>query len=144
MDAQRAVEQAARDSRSRLLAFLAARTHDLMAAEDALADAFLAAVEAWPRAGVPEKPEAWLLTVARRRLMDGARHARVHADALSTLVDAAHEAQNLASSEKAFPDERLKLLFVCAHPAIAAAVRTPLMLQTFWDSTQLAQPLRLW
>lgn len=130
MDARRAVELAARDSYSRLIAFLAARSRDVAAAEDALADAFHAALETWPRAGVPEKPEAWLLTAARRRLIDSARHARVHADAVPTLLAVADEAQDLASTDTMFPDERLKLLFICAHPAIDAAARTPLMLQT--------------
>src|SRR6266852_3104561 len=130
MDARRAVEQAARDSYGRLLAFLAARSRDVAAAEDALGDAFRAALEAWPRTGVPEKPEAWLLTAARRRLTDGARHARVQADSVPTLLAAAEEAQALASTETLFPDERLALLFICAHPAINAAARTPLMLQT--------------
>ncbi len=130
MDARRAVELAARDSYSRLVAFLAARSRDVAAAEDALADAFHAALETWPRTGVPEKPEAWLLTAARRRLIDGARHARVHADAVPTLLAVADEAQDLARTDTTFPDERLKLLFICAHPAIDAAARTPLMLQT--------------
>ena len=130
MDARRAVEQAARDSYGRLLAFLAARSRDVAAAEDALGDAFRAALEAWPRTGVPEKPEAWLLTAARRRLTDGSRHARVQADAVPTLLAVAEEAQHLASADTMFPDERLTLLFICAHPAINEAARTPLMLQT--------------
>ena len=79
---------------------------------------------------MPDKPEAWLLTAARRRLIDRARHARVHIEAVPTLLAVADEAQELASSDIAFPDERLKLLFICAHPAIDAAARTPLMLQT--------------
>ena len=128
MDARRAVEQAARDSHGRLVAFLAARSHDVAAAEDALADAFEAALETWPLHGVPQKPEAWLLTVARRRLIDNARHVRVHTDAAPTLR-AGREAQELATG-MVFPDERLKLMFICAHPAIATAARTPLMLQT--------------
>src|SRR5580704_5034466 len=129
MDARRAVEQAARDSYGRLVAFLAARSHDVAAAEDAPADAFEAALETWPQSGVPQKPEAWLLTVARRRLIDNARHVRVHKDAAPTLRAAAEEAQELATG-MVFPDERLKLMFICAHPAIATAARTPLMLQT--------------
>ena len=79
---------------------------------------------------MPEKPEAWLLTAARRRLIDAARHARVHADASPALAAAAEEARYLTSADLGFPDERLKLLFVCAHPAIDPAARTPLMLQT--------------
>lgn len=130
MDARRAVEQAARDSYGRLVAFLAARSRDVAAAEDALADAFRTALVTWPRTGVPDKPEAWLLTAARRRLIDGARRARVQEDALPTLLAVADTAQDLASTGIMFPDERLKLLFICAHPAIDAAARTPLMLQT--------------
>jgi len=130
-EAARAVERAARDSRARLLAFLAARSHDVAAAEDALSDAFRAALESWPRDGVPDKPEAWLLTAARRRLIDAARHARVHAQVKPELMAALDDAQVITSDhEHEFPDERLKLLFVCAHPAIDAAARTPLMLQT--------------
>ena len=129
-DPHRAVERAASDSYGRRLAFLAARSRDLAASEDALAGAFLAALETWPRTGVPDKPEAWLLTAARRKLIDGVRHARVEAGALPALAAAADEARRIAGAGEAFPDERLSMLFLCAHPAIDAAVRTPLMLQT--------------
>ena len=129
LETRRAVERAARDSYGRLVTFLAARSRDLAASEDALADAFRAALETWPRDGVPDRPEAWLLTAARRRLVDGARHARVEAEAMPDLLAAADEAQALAEADS-FPDERLKLLFVCAHPAIDPAMHTPLMLQT--------------
>src|SRR5215472_3457103 len=128
-DTRRAIERAARESYGRLVAFLAARSRDVAAAEDALADAFHAALESWPRDGVPDKPEAWLLVAARRRLIDAARHARTRADAAPTLLAIADEAQEMAGVAAAFPDERLKLLFICAHPAIDAAARTPLMLQ---------------
>jgi predicted RNA polymerase sigma factor len=129
METHDTVEQVVRDSYGRLLAFLAARSRDVAAAEDALADAFHAALETWPRTGVPERPEAWLLVAARRRLIDGARHARVQADAMPTLLAVTDEAQEMATTDIVFPDERLKLLFICAHPAIDAASRTPLMLQ---------------
>jgi predicted RNA polymerase sigma factor len=129
MQAGHAVEQAARESYSRLVAFLAARSGDVAGAEDALSDAFLAALEHWPRSGVPDKPEAWLLTAARRKLIDAGRHARVQADAVPTLLAVAAEAQGLTDTDM-FPDERLKLMFICAHPAIDPAARTPLMLQT--------------
>src|SRR5260221_14682649 len=108
MDAGKAVARTARDSYSRLIAFLGARSRDVAAAEDALADAFRAALETWPQQGVPEKPEAWLLTAARRRLIDGARHARVHMDTLPTLLAVADEAQTRASGGSEFPDDRLK------------------------------------
>jgi RNA polymerase sigma-70 factor (ECF subfamily) len=107
-----------------------ARSRDVAAAEDALGDAFLAALESWPRTGVPEKPEAWLLTAARRRLVDGARHAQVTVAAVPDLWVVMDRAGDDTASDVVFPDERLKLLFVCAHPAIDETVRTPLMLQT--------------
>ncbi|KIL39894.1 RNA polymerase sigma70 factor [Gordoniibacillus kamchatkensis] len=130
MNAHNAVERTARDCYGRLVAYLAVSWRDLAAAEDALADAFVAALETWPRAGVPDKPEAWLLTAARRRLVDGARRARVHDHAVRSLSVMADEADRFADFDAAFPDERLKMLFLCAHPEIDPSVRTPLMLQT--------------
>ena len=127
-DAGQAAELAARASYGRLLAYLAARWRDVARAEDALGDALLSALETWPRTGVPDNPEAWLLTAARRRLVDGARHASVTAAAeadLTLLLDERAE----RTPHAGFPDERLALLFVCAHPAIDEAARTPLMLQ---------------
>jgi RNA polymerase sigma-70 factor (ECF subfamily) len=120
------IEATARTAYGRLLAWLAARTRDVAAAEDALADAFAAALRSWPAQGVPDRPEAWLLTAARRRLADRARHARVRAAAATALIELAEQR---AAPAPAFPDERLALLFVCAHPAIDPAARTPLMLQ---------------
>jgi predicted RNA polymerase sigma factor len=126
--AHEAAALAARAAYGRLVAWLAARWRDVAAAEDALGDALLAALETWPRDGVPDKPEAWLYTAAQRRLLDAARRAGVRAEAAAelriTMDGTAHAPGTL------FPDERLKLLFVCAHPAIDATVRTPLMLQT--------------
>jgi RNA polymerase sigma-70 factor (ECF subfamily) len=130
VDVRTTIDQVVRASYGRLVAFLAARSRDVAGVEDALAEAFQAALVTWPRTGIPEKPEAWLLVTARRRLIDAARHARVHAEAAPSLLAAAAEAQEMTESELAFPDERLKLLFVCAHPAIDPNVHTPLMLQT--------------
>ncbi len=121
------VELVARRSYGRLVAYLSARTRDVAAAEDALGDAFMAAMRTWPRDGVPLNPEAWLLTTARRRLIDQARHQRVRAEAAEALRLVIRETE--AETDGFFPDERLKLLFVCAHPAIDRAVHTPLMLQ---------------
>jgi len=128
-DARRAAELAARASYGRLVAYLAARARDVAAAEDALGDALAAALETWPRVGVPDNPDAWLLVAARRRLVDRARHGSVEASAAATLRLAAETAEVTASRESIFPDERLELLFVCVHPAIDEAARTPLMLQ---------------
>jgi RNA polymerase sigma-70 factor (ECF subfamily) len=135
-----AVEAAARECYGRLVAFLSARTRDVSAVEDALSDALLAALTAWPHNGIPKSPEAWLLTTARRRLTDRARHDKVHdASALTLEIIAA---ESLAfESPGPIPDERLKLLFVCAHPAIDPDMRTPLMLQTVLglESAEIAQ-----
>lgn len=127
--ARAAVERAARESYGRLLAFLSARTRDLAAAQDALGDALGAALQAWPRDGVPDKPEAWLFTAARHRLIDAARRSAVESEAVETLLLLGDEMVGERGAEAAFPDERLKLMFVCAHPAIDAALRAPLMLQ---------------
>src|SRR5690242_21151451 len=75
--AARAAEEAARRSYGKLVAFLAARTRDVAAAEDALSDAFAAALADWPKSGIPQAPEAWLLTVARRKFSNAARHERI-------------------------------------------------------------------
>jgi predicted RNA polymerase sigma factor len=127
-DAASAAEAAARASYGRLVAYLAAQWRDVSRAEDALAEALLAALETWPRTGVPDRPEAWLLTAARRRLIDGARRSTVAAAAEADLTMVLEERGD--SGHGAFPDARLALLFVCAHPAIEASARTPLMLQT--------------
>ena len=126
--AREAAESVARRSYGKLVAFLAARTRDVAAAEDALSEAFAAALAEWPVKGCPENPEAWLMTVARRRLIDGARHVRVHEDASDELRLIAERFESIAD-DGAVPDQRLALLFACAHPAIDAAVRAPLMLQ---------------
>ncbi|MEQ8936937.1 MAG: sigma factor [Amphiplicatus sp.] len=128
-EARAIAEDAARASYGRLLAWLAARTRDVAEAEDALADAFASALETWPERGVPDAPEAWLFAVSRRKLIDRARRAVTRKEAASHLAIVAAEAEAAMQSDH-FPDERMKLLFVCAHPAIDASVRTPLMLQT--------------
>ncbi|HEY2257177.1 MAG TPA: DUF6596 domain-containing protein [Variovorax sp.] len=129
-DARAAAEKAARASYGRLVAILSARTRDIAASEDALADAFARALERWPEDGVPDQPEAWLLSVARHRVLDAWRHSRVQDEAAQTLLLVADEIVSDAPGDAAVPDERLRLLFVCAHPAIDAAARAPLMLQT--------------
>jgi RNA polymerase sigma-70 factor (ECF subfamily) len=119
----------ARESYGRLIAFLSSRTRDVAGAEDALSDALVAALTTWPRDGIPKNPQAWLLTAARNRLTDRARHLQVRAQSTTTLELIAEEFFE-ASDTDAVPDDRLKLLFVCAHPAIDPDMHTPLMLQT--------------
>jgi RNA polymerase sigma-70 factor, ECF subfamily len=121
-----AAERAARESYGRLVALLAYRWRDLAAAEDALADAFAAALAHWPASGVPASPEAWLMTAAKRNLLQQARRARLAQD---PALLAMFEAEPAAPAEPDFADQRLKLMFVCAHPALPDAVHAPLMLQ---------------
>jgi len=125
-----AIETVAQDSYGRLIAYLAARSGDVAGAEDALGDAFIAALKRWPAEGVPEKPEAWLLHVARNRMIDAARRKQVRQESETFLQQITEEAASVAATQEYFPDERLKLLFVCAHPAIDPSAQTPLMLQT--------------
>jgi len=124
----RAIERVARESYGRLVAYLSSHTHDVASAEDALSNALVAALTAWPRDGVPQNPEAWLLTAARRSFIDLVRHRRIAEASEPTLQLLREEREMTLSAE--FPDERLKLLFVCAHPAINPTLHTPLMLQT--------------
>jgi predicted RNA polymerase sigma factor len=128
--ARSTAEAVARRSYGKLVAFLSARTHDVAAAEDALSEAFASALADWPGKGCPANPEAWLLTVARRKLIDAAR--RQHS---SHLVD--QDLENIVAVVDAhldatpaeIPDRRLALMFACAHPAIDAGIRAPLILQ---------------
>ena len=126
--ARAAADHTARTSYGRLVAIMAARTHDIAQAEDALAEAFASALVSWPRDGVPDNPPAWLLTVARRKTLDARRHGQVEQAAHDAFLAVADEWGHDAD-HGAVPDERLRLLFACAHPAIDAAARAPLMLQ---------------
>lgn len=131
MDAARdAAETVARRSYGKLVALLASRTRDVAGAEDALAEAFAAALVDWPASGVPRAPEAWLLTVARRKQIDALRRRRTTEQAAGDLRFIAEEIEAASQSEHGLPDERLALMFACAHPAIDPAIRAPLILQT--------------
>lgn len=120
-------EQVARASYGRLLALLAAPTGDIPAAEDALADAFVKALTSWPTTAIPDNPEGWLLTVARNRLRDLYKSA---AHRTSTPLREVEVSVSDNFEPESIPDKRLELMFVCAHPAVEAGIRTPLMLQT--------------
>jgi RNA polymerase sigma-70 factor (ECF subfamily) len=138
--AREAAEAVARRSYGKLVAFLAARTSDVAAAEDALSDAFAAALVDWPTRGIPESPEAWLMTVARRKLIDAARRRRTGHDAADHLRLMAEELEAVTANELQIPDERLALMFACTHPAVDRGIRAPLMLQTIlgFDAATIA------
>ena len=138
--ARDAAEAVARHSYGKLVAFLAARTGDVAGAEDALSEAFAAALVDWPATGVPDSPEAWLMAVARRRSIDAVRRRQSGESAAPRLLMMVEEIEATAARETDIPDDRLRLMFVCAHPAIDARSRAPLILQTIlgFDAASIA------
>ncbi len=126
--AHAAAEAAARDHYGRLVALVTRATGDPASAEDALAEAFAAALRVWPVTGVPDQPQAWLLVAARRVAGKLRRHDKTHAAAAAALAQLA--AERAGTAPEVLGDARLRLLFLCAHPAIASDIHTPLMLQT--------------
>ena len=135
--ARATADAVARRSYGKLVAFLAARTRDVASVEDALSEAFASALADWPCNGCPANPEGWLLTAARRKLIDFARRRRTSDAAgdelqrLATELEADALEADVASidTERPIPDQRLALMFACAHPAIDAGIRAPLILQ---------------
>lgn len=125
--AGRAAERAARLSYGKLIAMVAVRSRDIAAAEDALGEALLRAIVDWRRSGVPANPDAWLVTVARRIDADRWRRAVSAADGAERWL--LLEDERLAAPDFEIPDDRLRLMLVCAHPAIEPAMHTPIMLQ---------------
>jgi len=126
--ARTTAEAVARRSYGKLVAFLAARTRDVPAAEDALSEAFASALADWPVNGCPANPEGWLLTVARRKVIDmyrGRRRAEIAGERLQIMA----EGLDAAAADADIPDQRLAMMFACAHPAIDATIRAPLLLQ---------------
>ena len=126
--ARSTAEAVARRSYGKLVAFLAARTRDVAAAEDALSEAFASALADWPVKGCPANPEGWLLTVARRKVIDmyrGRRRAEIASEQLQVLA----AGLDAVAPDADIPDQRLALMFACAHPAIEATIRAPLILQ---------------
>jgi RNA polymerase sigma-70 factor (ECF subfamily) len=127
----RAVEQAFRDEYGRVVAALASWSRDLDLAEEAVQEAFAVAVETWPRSGVPEHPAAWILTTARRRAIDRLRRARTLERKRRELDHAAmtHDRDDEPAATAEVPDERLGLIFACAHPALAREAQLALTLR---------------
>ena len=124
----RKIEEVARLSYGRLVATLAHRLGSLAAAEDALSEALVTALEHWPKHGLPSNPEGWLLTASRHRAIDRIRSEALvdkHRDAIELLYR-----QSAEASATSPIDPRVQLMFACAHPAIEPTVRAPLMLQT--------------
>jgi RNA polymerase sigma factor (sigma-70 family) len=135
-EATAALDAAWRHHWGRLTALLVAQFRRLDLAEDGLGDAFESAARRWPRDGVPANPPAWLLTAARRRILDRLRAEAVAARAMPRLAveaDLQEEAQRMmADAGEPVRDERLRLVLLCAHPSLtrenAAALTLRLVL----------------
>lgn len=141
-----AAEHAFRHDRARVLATLIRQVGDFQLAEDAVADAFAAAVVAWPRDGVPDSPRAWVTTTARRKAIDRLRRERALADRTARLAELARiDAQDHGDGRLDGPDDapaggpmvddRLRLIFTCCHPALAMPARVALTLKTLGGLT---------
>lgn len=126
-DVRETAEAVARRSYGKLVAFLASRTGDVAQAEDALSEAFAAALRDWPLKGCPSNPEAWLLTVARRKSIDAGRRRR-HGEVAIEQMQFLAEGLEIAEQAE-IPDRRLALMFAAAHPAIEPGIHAPLILQ---------------
>ena len=138
--ARRTAEAVARHSYGKLVAFLAAQTGDVTRAEDALSEAFASALTDWPLHGAPQNPEGWLMAVAKRKIIDMVRRRKSSEKAAGHLRLLTEEVQAAAESGAEIPDDRLSLMFACAHPAIDPGIRAPLILQTLlgFDAATIA------
>jgi RNA polymerase sigma-70 factor (ECF subfamily) len=119
--------QAWEESWPRVIGRLARETRDLDLAEDATQDAFVVAMESWPRAGIPANPGAWLLTVARRKVLDRQRRATTLQRKLPLLI--VPEGDDDPDPANAWHDDGLRLIFTCCHPALAPENRVALALR---------------
>jgi RNA polymerase sigma-70 factor (ECF subfamily) len=128
-----ALEAIVRDEAGLVLASLIATFGDFDLAEDALQDAVAVALERWPRDGVPQRPAAWLTVAARRRALDRLRHRAMRAEkaeALRASEELRRAEQATREDDASVPDERLRLLFTCCHPALPPEARVALTLRT--------------
>ncbi len=138
--ARETAEAVARHSYGKLVAFLAAQTGDLARAEDALSEAFASALADWPLHGAPQNPEGWLMAVAKRKIIDVVRRRKSSEKAAGHLRLLGEEMEAAANDGAEIPDDRLSLMFACAHPAIDPGIRAPLILQTLlgFDAATIA------
>jgi RNA polymerase sigma-70 factor (ECF subfamily) len=139
-NAWQAAENVARHSYGKLVAFLAAQTGDVTRAEDALSEAFASALSDWPLHGAPRNPEGWLMAVAKRKIIDMVRRRNSGEKAAPHLQLLGEEIEAAAEAGSEIPDDRLSLMFACAHPAIDPGIRAPLILQTLlgFDAATIA------
>jgi len=125
-----AVDAAFRDEWGRVVATLIRTTGDWDLAEECAQDAFTLALRRWPRDGIPGRPGAWLTTAARNRAIDVLRRRAVGAAKLREVAAMSYEPEPAAADESSVPDDRLRLMFTCCHPALSLEARVALTLRT--------------
>jgi len=126
-----ALEAVYRDERGRALATLVRLLGDLDLAEESLQEAFVVAVEQWDREGVPRNPRAWLVSTARHKALDRLRRGRTFAAKQAEIAATIEEAvEPVELDDDTFPDDRLRLVFTCCHPALAVETQVALTLKT--------------
>jgi RNA polymerase sigma-70 factor, ECF subfamily len=125
-----ALERVFRAASGRIIAALAARFRDLARAEDAFSESCLRAIRTWPDAGIPDDPAAWLYRVAERLVLDALRRDRKHREPATEEVSLEPSPEELVMDDaRVLPDERLRLIFICCHPAVAVEARAALTLK---------------
>ena len=132
-ESREVLERVFREESGVVMGALLAQLHDLDLAEDAFQDAIAAALERWPADGVPRRPGAWLLTAARRKALDRLRRKATRLDKQSALeleAELTQPAETWLEDGEAIPDERLRLIFTCCHPALARQAQVALTLRT--------------
>ncbi|RON78545.1 RNA polymerase subunit sigma-24 [Pseudomonas chlororaphis] len=129
------VETVYRNESRRILATLIRLLGDFDLAEEALHEAFFVAVERWQRDGVPDNPRAWLVSAGRFKAIDGLRRRARFAASQAALVSQLEELEQADWSEEDLEDDRLRLIFTCCHPALAADAQVPLTLREICDLT---------
>src|SRR5262245_13852361 len=129
MTTESQIEKTFREEHGRVLAALIGRLGDFELAEDALQDALVNALERWQIDGLPRNPGAWLMTVAKRRAIDRLRHSRFE-EHDPVILESLAQTQEEPEMDDSLPDERLKLMFTCCHPALALEAQVALTLHT--------------
>ncbi|WP_433177121.1 RNA polymerase sigma factor [Actinoallomurus sp. CA-150999] len=128
-EVEAAIAAAFREERGSVIATLIRATGDWDLAEECTQEAFALALERWPRDGLPRRPGAWLTTAARNRAVDRLRRRSTEADKLRQVAAAVRPGDE-AVDESGVPDDRLRLIFTCCHPALALEARVALTLRT--------------
>src|SRR5919201_5611114 len=139
-DARSAVERVFREESGRIIAALIRVSGSFDLAEDAMQEAFAVALTNWERAGIPDTPAAWITTAAHRKLIDRARREQTHRDKEGALIyetETVARPNQLALEEELpmYPDDRLRLIFTCCHPALNQEAQIALTLRTLGGLT---------